>query len=243
MLANSDAHGDPQIVANHPMCAATASDPVSLDALDFFACWKILDGLRECALSGTNCEYALDDTPEHRFMGLWSDGVPVSELKIQKTAPIAPNDGDGDGCLDVRELGTSHATGGQRDPNNPWDVFDAPGPVAADPAPNGPKNKAVSIADVIAVVSYIGTFTGDAGSPPNSNGVRYDSLKDGDWFNSITGLMGPDGTVGTDDKVGMRYDRTASTTPGQPWRSGPPNGAVSIQDAIVALNQVGTNCN
>jgi len=68
-------------------------------------------------------------------------------------------------------------------------------------------------------------------------------LKDGDWFNSITGLMGPDGTVETDDKVGMRYDRTASTTPGQPWRSGPPNGAVSIQDAIVALNQVGTNCN
>ena len=243
VLANSDAHGEPQIIANHPMCAATASDPLSLDALDFFACWKILDGLRDCAFSGTNCEYALDDTPEHRFMGLWSDGVPVSELKIQKAAPIAPNDGDGDGCLDVRELGPSHATGGQRDPNNPWDVFDAPGSVAADPAPNGQRNKAVSIADVIAVVSYIGTFNGDAGSPSNSNGVRYDSLKDGDWFNSTTGFMGPDGAVGPDDKAGLRYDRTASTTAGQPWRSGPPNGAVSIQDALVALNQVGTNCN
>ena len=149
VLANSDAHGEPQIIANHPMCAATASDPLSLDALDFFACWKILDGLGDCAFSRANCEYALDDTPEHRFMGLWSDGVPVSELKIQKTAPIAPNDGDGDGCLDVRELGPSHATGGQRDPNNPWDVFDAPGSVAADPAPNGQRNKAVSIADLV----------------------------------------------------------------------------------------------
>ena len=42
---------------------------------------------------------------------------------------------------------------------------------------------------------------------------------------------------------GEEYDRTPSTTPGEPWRSGPPNGAVTLQDAIVDLNQVGTNCN
>ena len=116
-------------------------------------------------------------------------------------------------------------------------------PTSGDPAANGPKNKAVSIADVLAVVAYIGKFNGDASSPPNSNGVRYDSLKDGDWFNATTGFMGPDGTVGPDDKVGRQYDRSPSATPGQPWRSGPPSGAVSIQDALVALNQVGDNCN
>ena len=145
VLASSDAHGDPQIIANHPMCAATAGNPVSLDALDYFACWKILDGLRDCAFSGTNCQYALDNTPEHRFMGLWSDDVPVRELRIQKAAPIVPDDTDGDGCLDVRDLGASHTTGGQRDPNNAWDFFDVPVPVAADPAPNGPKNKATRV--------------------------------------------------------------------------------------------------
>src|SRR6476659_9945891 len=104
-------------------------------------------------------------------MGMWSDGVPVHELKIQDSAPIAPDDADGDGCLDAREDGASHTGGGQRDAHNPWDFFDAHVPVAADPAPNGPKSKAVTIADVIAVVSYIGAFTGDAGSPPNANGL------------------------------------------------------------------------
>ena len=49
----------------------------------------------------------------------------------------------------------------------------------------------------------------------------------------------------TKDKVtldGQEYDRTPGGIAGQPWRSGAPNGAVSIQDALVALNQVGTNC-
>jgi hypothetical protein len=243
VLVNSDRHGVPELVANHTMCTAGATNPAALDTIDFFACWKILDALRDCAFSGTNCEYALNDTPEHRFMGTWSDGVSVHELKIQKAAPIAPDDSDGDGCLDVKELGASHATGGERDPDNAWDFFDAPGPVAIDPTPNGAKNKATSIADVLAVVSYIGTFDGDAASSPNSSGVRYDSLKDGDWFDSVTGFMGSDGTIGPDDKAGRRYDRTASSTAGQPWRSGPPDGGVSIQDALVALNQIGTNCN
>jgi hypothetical protein len=29
-------------------------------------------------------------TPEHRYTGTWSDGVPVIPLKIQDTAPIRP---------------------------------------------------------------------------------------------------------------------------------------------------------
>jgi hypothetical protein len=30
------------------------------------------------------------NTPEHRSLGSWSDGVPVNPLKIQNAAPIGP---------------------------------------------------------------------------------------------------------------------------------------------------------
>ena len=42
---------------------------------------------------------------------------------------------------------------------------------------------------------------------------------------------------------GQEYDRSASQTAGQPWDSGPPDGAVRIGDALVALNSLGDNCN
>ena len=41
---------------------------------------------------------------------------------------------------------------------------------------------------------------------------------------------------------GAEYDRSMSTTPGEGWASGPPNGAVAISDALIALQQVGDNC-
>ena len=86
----------------------------------------------------------------------------------------------------------------------------------------GTGNHAVSIQDVISIVYYIGTKQGGA---PNANSVTYDSDLDAD---------------GVAD--GREYDRTPSTTGGEPWRSRQPNGAVSIQDALVALQQVGTIC-
>ena len=114
-----------------------------------------------------------------------------------------------------------------------------PVPTSKDPHRNGSKNGAVTIADVLAVVSYIGTVQGGG---QNANRVSYDSTKDGDWFNVAAGTFGTDGNTGTDDAVGRQYDRTPSRTSGEPWRSGPPNGAVSIQDALVALDQVGDAC-
>ena len=36
----------------------------------------------DAAFNGKNREYALGNTPQQRFMGLWSDGVPVKELKV-----------------------------------------------------------------------------------------------------------------------------------------------------------------
>jgi hypothetical protein len=35
-----------------------------------------------CAFAGEWCEYALGNTPEQRFMGVWSDGVPVMEAVV-----------------------------------------------------------------------------------------------------------------------------------------------------------------
>jgi len=54
----------------------------TLDALDFFGTWKLLDGLTDAAFFGKNKNYALGNTPEQRYMGIWSDGVPVRELIV-----------------------------------------------------------------------------------------------------------------------------------------------------------------
>jgi len=53
-----------------------------VDALDFYGLWKLFDGLCDAAFDGTNRAYALGNTPQQRFMGTWSDGTPVKELKV-----------------------------------------------------------------------------------------------------------------------------------------------------------------
>lgn len=56
-----------------------------INALDFYGTWKLLDALTDAAFTGKNREYALGNTPQQRFMGVWSDGVPVKELKVTDT--------------------------------------------------------------------------------------------------------------------------------------------------------------
>ncbi len=153
--------------------------------------------------------------------------------------PSPAQDSDGDGCTNAQEQGPDHHLGGDRDPSNPWDFFDVPLPTKKDPQANGSKNKSVSIGDVLAVVFYIGT---SPNGPPNANNVDYDSTKDGDWYDATNNRFGSDGVTNASDAVGRQYDRSPSTTPGKPWRSGPPNGSVSIQDALIALNQIGDHC-
>jgi pimeloyl-ACP methyl ester carboxylesterase len=53
------------------------------DALDYFGTWKLLDGLLDAAFHGVHREYALGNTPGQRFMGRWSDGVPVRPLRVE----------------------------------------------------------------------------------------------------------------------------------------------------------------
>jgi hypothetical protein len=54
----------------------------AINALDYYGVWKLFDGLCDAAFFGKNREYALGDTSQQRFMGKWSDGVPVKELVI-----------------------------------------------------------------------------------------------------------------------------------------------------------------
>ena len=137
----------------------------------------------------------------------------------QLTATYTPYDTDGDGCPDVKEAGANALLGGDRDPTNPWDFFDTPEPVLTPSATTGTLNHAVTLADVIGILYYVGT---SAASPTqaNGNGVIYGSDLD------ASGVVD-----------GREYDRTLPDA-SKPWRSGAPSGAVTIADAIIALNQV-----
>ena len=110
ILLVSDSHGFPVLQASHRAPTALdksydngegaagappgATDPIGdatvsrrvrpetmlINALDFYGTWKLFDALTDAAFTGKNREYALGNTPQQRFMGVWSDGVPVKEL-------------------------------------------------------------------------------------------------------------------------------------------------------------------
>ncbi|MDP9363038.1 MAG: hypothetical protein M3Q10_02190, partial [Chloroflexota bacterium] len=82
----SDAHGMPALRADHLLPQSAGRGGV-LDALDWYGVWKLFDLLADCALLGEGCERALGGTPEQRFMGIWSDGVPVREAVVTD-APV-----------------------------------------------------------------------------------------------------------------------------------------------------------
>lgn len=77
----SDNHGEPKIRAGH---APTSGD---YKVIEWYAYWKTLDALMDCAFYNKNCDEGLGDTPEHRYMGKWSDGVKVKELIIRDNPP------------------------------------------------------------------------------------------------------------------------------------------------------------
>lgn len=82
----SDDHGTPPVIADHA-AVGTGNRADGIDVIDWFALWRSQDALMSCAASGTDCEVALGDTPEHRFMGTWSDGVPIVPLLITQGPP------------------------------------------------------------------------------------------------------------------------------------------------------------
>jgi hypothetical protein len=87
VLTYTDRHGAPAVSSAHGVCAAF---PGMADAYDWNFCWKVWDSLQSCAYKRRQCRSALGDTRKHRSMGTWSDGVPITPLKIQDAAPIGP---------------------------------------------------------------------------------------------------------------------------------------------------------
>jgi hypothetical protein len=134
-------------------------------------------------------------------------------------------DDDNDGCSDVEEQAIGFDTLAW------YDVYDVPMPALADPAPNGTHSQSVTMADVLAVLRYVGAHDGDGGAP-NASGVAYDSIKGSCDWNGDT----------VPDKEGLCYDRSPSLLPNPPWGAGPPSGAVTMADVLAALAQVGLSC-
>jgi hypothetical protein len=164
--------------------------------------------------------------------------VPDSQGRINPTNPTppaynwmfrvlftAPEDWDGDGCTNSQEAAMGF------DAYNYWDFYDVPVPANPDPTPNGPRNRAVNISDVLAVLFYVGAYVNGG---PNAKGVDYDSDKDGDWNG--------DTVINVYDSVGLRYDRSPSGAPNPPWDAGPPDGAINMADVLAVLAQVPLGC-
>lgn len=94
----ADNHGSPALAATHMEPCSSISNGiyddgestiatilttlVPPDAVDFYDYWKLWDALVDCSLTGTHCNVAFGNTPEQKFMGLWSDSVPVVPLTV-----------------------------------------------------------------------------------------------------------------------------------------------------------------
>ena len=80
VLVRTDEHGAPALIADHFLSLSGSGN--APDALDFYAPWKLLDGLQHCAIARQDCRFALGGTAEQRFMGRWSDGTAVTPLEV-----------------------------------------------------------------------------------------------------------------------------------------------------------------
>lgn len=83
----SDRNGTSSLTAGHFAPVSTSLGDSSIlefgvDALDYYCLWKLFDALTDAAFYGLNREYALGNTPEQRYMGVWSDGTPVKEMIV-----------------------------------------------------------------------------------------------------------------------------------------------------------------
>ena len=59
-----------------PSSRRSLPETTAVNALDFYGTWKLFDGLCDAAFYGKNREYALGNTPQQRFMGVWSEVCP-----------------------------------------------------------------------------------------------------------------------------------------------------------------------
>jgi TolB protein len=122
-------------------------------------------------------------------------------------------DTEGDGCADGEELGATAALGGGRNPTFFWDFFDVPTP------PSYTRDRAVSVADISAVVARFGAAR--PGGPPDKS----------------TALAEAQSAPPLPPAYHAGYDRTPNGS-----LTGPPDGAISVQDIGRAVAQFGHSC-
>jgi hypothetical protein len=185
----------------------------------------------QCNAAGVVVLHLVSYAEDHAFGTtlIGGDG-PYSEVVDGTVTCLGDTDADGDGCSEYQEgfgspapyPGSTCVDSGSCYSDSAWyDFYDVPVPANADPAPNGVKDGAVTMSDVLAVLRYV--FTKEGRGP--INGVDYDADKNGDTI-----------------KDGRDYDRSSGPSPNPPWAAGPPDGAVSMDDIMVILPQVGLGC-
>ncbi|CAN5623928.1 alpha/beta hydrolase fold domain-containing protein [soil metagenome] len=81
VMIKTDRHGDPDLVSDHfmPMTGLGGS----VDALDWFGPWKLLDLLMSCSFSGLECDDAIGNSQAQAYMGSWSDETPVTTALVR----------------------------------------------------------------------------------------------------------------------------------------------------------------
>lgn len=87
VMTYDDTHGDPDLRTFHGVCAGRRG---LADAYSWNFCWKVWDAMRSCAYSRKSCKSALGPGKKHSSIGKWSDGTPITPLKIQDEGPILP---------------------------------------------------------------------------------------------------------------------------------------------------------
>jgi len=166
--------------------------------------------------------------------------IPTGLTDASVVCASGSEDADRDGCSFAEEVFVAAAPApGATCPNpdacysdsNWYDFYDVPVPAYPDPTPNGSRDQAVAMCDVLAVLFYVGAYDGDGGDP-NANGVAYDSMK---------GSCDIDGDT-VAEKEGLCYDRSPGGEPNPPWEVGPPDGAVTMSDVLAVLAQFGLDC-
>jgi hypothetical protein len=94
----ADNHGAPAINAAHgeDNCPDTTFDSGDhstviagalqndvTDATDYYCYWKLLDAFIDCGANGNGCLTAFGNTYAQKYMGMWSDGMPIIPLEVR----------------------------------------------------------------------------------------------------------------------------------------------------------------
>jgi hypothetical protein len=197
--------------------AALGLNP-ALDDLDALKCyqqpvWHDADG------NGLIDEWEAQQSCGPLTVGAdWDGDLLPDDVEFAMGTDPCWKDTDWDGCGDSEEPAGAPSpkpgATGAYDPLLFWDYYDVPVPSLKVGA--GTYSASITMADVLAVLSYVGEKAGTAGYEADLNG---NTVRDG-----------------------IEYDRSPSSVPNPPWEANPPNNAVTMADVLAVLAQVGLKC-